>query len=124
MNYPTTYEEALAFESHVAQLVAVNMHNSTKERSAETLSHLHSIKALLPPGLYRHFKGGEYEVIKVFEDVNTGICFVEYVAHYGIYNGEPGARVLVGKDSFLRPIDRPTYRGVRFVRLSADVLEI
>lgn len=124
MQYPTTYEEALAYESHAAQLVKKNTQNSALPRSAETLAVLKEIQALIPAGRYRHFKGGEYTVIRVLERVNSGLCDVEYYSHYGVYEGEPATRELVGPDSFLRPVDRLEYKGVRFLKIDDEVTEI
>jgi hypothetical protein len=125
MNYPTTYEEAERLESVAARLVATNMANSKKSRSPEILATLKKIQGIVPLGRYRHFKGtlepGRehefYEVKGIVEDVNTGICYVRYVGNYGAYAGQEGLRVLAGPDSFLRPIDRMDYKGVRFIRL-------
>ncbi len=124
MQYPTTYEQALAYESHAAQLVKKNMENSALPRSAETLAVLKEIQALVVPGRYRHFKGGEYTVIRVLERVNSGLCDVEYYSHYGAYEGEPATRELVGPDSFLRPVDRPEYKGVRFLKIDDEATQI
>ena len=117
MNYPTTFEEAEAYEKYAVSLVAKNMENGMLPRSAETLAHLHAIQALVPPGRYRHFKGGEYTVVSVLERVNTGLCDVEYFSHYGLYEGERATRDLIGPDGFLRPVNRPEYKGVRFTKL-------
>lgn len=114
MPYPRTYEEALSFEKHAESLVEKNLAQRSLPRSIATLAVLKQIQGLVPAGLYRHFKGGVYQVMRTLEDVNTGLCYVEYVAQYGIYKGEPALRVLVGEDSFLRPIERDEYRGVRF----------
>lgn len=116
MQYPTTFEEAQAFETYATELVAKNRDANTKERSAETLACLTAVQALVPKGNYRHFKGGAYEVSDILEDVNTGECYVSYKADYGVYKGVAALRVLVGENSFLRPIDRAEYRGVRFTR--------
>ena len=93
------------------------MQNSALPRSAETLAVLREIQALVPAGRYRHFKGGEYTIVRVLERVNSGMCDVEYFAHYGAYENQPATRELVGPDSFLRPVDRSEYKGVRFDRL-------
>jgi hypothetical protein len=120
MSYPTTYEEAVLFEEEVERLVTLNQANSAKERSPETLAAVHNVQAMIPLGRYRHFKKHddgspkEYDVTAVLEDVNTGGFFVEYASHYGPYEGEKALRALTGPDSFLRPIDRAGYRGVRF----------
>lgn len=123
--YPTTYEEAGPFEQAAVALVAENQSNSKKPRSVETRAVLKKIEAIIPLGRYRYFKatlepGREneyYEVFGIYEDVNTGICYVEYAGNYGAYAGQRALRVLVGEDSFLRPIDRPEYRGVRFLKI-------
>lgn len=117
MNYPTTFDEAVAFEKHAQELVAKNKEANKKPRSEETLATLHAVQALLPKGKYKHFKGGGYEVFDVVEDVNTGECYVRYAGDYGVYKGEIALRILVGEDSFLRPIERDTYKGVRFEKL-------
>ena len=123
MTYPTTYEEAVAYESSAAQLMAENMAGSKLSRNKKGRELLECIEALIPCGRYRHFKsylevGREheyYEVKGVVEDVNSGLCYVKYVGNYGAYAGKEALRVVAGPDSFLRPIDRPEYKGVRFV---------
>lgn len=117
MTYPTTYDEAVAFEKEAVRLVEASKAGGTKERSEETLQALHRVQALVPKGKYKHFKGGGYEVLGILEDVNTGECYVNYAADYGVYKGEAALRILVGEDSFLRPIERDTYKGVRFEKL-------
>lgn len=117
MDYPRTYEEALAYEAYATELVVKNKEANTQKRSEETLSALRKVQALVPPGRYKHFKGGEYDVLEVLEDVNGGECYVRYAADYGIYKGESALRVLVGKDSFLAPVMRDEYTGVRFEKL-------
>lgn len=39
--------------------------------------------AAIPPGRYRHFKGGEYEVLHVARHSETGEAMVVYRALYG-----------------------------------------
>jgi len=61
------------------------------------------------PGRYRHFKGGEYEVILVARDVETEEPVVVYQALYG----ERGhwVRSLV---DFTSRVSRDSYVGPRF----------
>lgn len=69
----------------------------------------------IEPGVYRHFKGGRYEVIGVGTHTETGEALVFY-------------RTLYGERSFwVRPasafaerVDRDAYSGPRFVREPAD----
>lgn len=123
MSYPRTYEEAILFEQRAQTLVEKNLSQRSLPRSVATLAVLKHIQGLVPAGTYRHFKGGTYQVLRTLEDVNTGLCYVEYVAQYGIYKGEPALRVLVGEDSFLRPVERSEYRGVRFALYEESVDE-
>ena len=44
-------------------------------------------------GIYRHFKGNEYEVIDIAEHTETGEMFVVYKALYGEFR------------TFVRPLD-------------------
>ncbi len=120
--YPKTFEEAERFESYVALFIKQNMdaRKSGKPASEESASLMKKIKALIPLGTYMHFKGGEYEVYDVVEDVNTGMCSVLYASTYGPYAGMKGTRTLAGPDSFLRPIDREGYKGVRFSKKEDD----
>ena len=63
------------------------------------------------PGIYRHFKGNRYEVIGIANHSETMEPMVVYRALYGEYG------------LWVRPasmwneiIDKPEYRGPRFVR--------
>ena len=64
------------------------------------------------PGRYRHFKGGEYEVVLVARDVETEEPVVVYQAQYG----ERGYWVRSLAD-FTSMVSRDGYEGVRFTRL-------
>ncbi|ARC57934.1 hypothetical protein AS850_12690 [Frondihabitans sp. 762G35] len=65
----------------------------------------------VPPGRYRHFKGGAYEVLLVARDTETEERVVVYRALYG----ERGTWVRSQAD-FTAEIHRDGYRGPRFVR--------
>ncbi|PZE88863.1 DUF1653 domain-containing protein [Curtobacterium sp. MCBD17_008] len=62
------------------------------------------------PGRYRHFKGGEYEVVLVAKDVETEEPVVVYRALYG----ERGHWVRSLTD-FTAHVSRDGYEGARFV---------
>ncbi|PYY32101.1 DUF1653 domain-containing protein [Curtobacterium sp. MCJR17_055] len=62
------------------------------------------------PGRYRHFKGGEYEVVLVAKDVETEEPVVVYQALYG----ERGYWVRSLAD-FTAHVSRDGYEGARFV---------
>ncbi|WP_251008519.1 DUF1653 domain-containing protein [Curtobacterium sp. ISL-83] len=62
------------------------------------------------PGRYRHFKGGEYEVLLVARDVETEEPVVVYQALYG----ERGHWVRSLAD-FTAHVSRDGYEGPRFV---------
>jgi hypothetical protein len=64
------------------------------------------------PGRYRHFNGGEYEVVLVAEDVETEEPVVVYQALYG----ERGHWVRSLAD-FTSTVSRDGYEGPRFARL-------
>jgi len=64
------------------------------------------------PGRYRHFKGGEYEVVLVARDVETE----EPVVVYQALSGEFGHWVRSLAD-FTAQVSRDGYEGARFVRL-------
>jgi hypothetical protein len=64
------------------------------------------------PGRYRHFKGGEYQVVLVARDVETEEPVVVYQALYG----EFGHWVRSLSD-FTAQVSRDGYEGARFVRL-------
>ncbi len=128
--YPVTYEQAAAYESEAAKLVEFNRLLRRQGPPTEVTLRTHEkLQALVPVGMYRHFKHTPeepkfYDVLGVEEDVNTGLFYVRYAAQYGTLKGRPALRILVGgKDSFLRPIDRGVYRGPRFMRAD-DVLEL
>lgn len=130
-SYPQTYEQAVVHESDAAKLVAQNKTLRKRNISPDSavLALHETIQALVPVGMYRHFKSTPadeklYDILGVEEDVNTGLFYVRYASRYGVLRGRPGLRILVGgDDSFLRPIDREVYRGPRFV-LMDDVLEV
>ncbi|GAA3334840.1 DUF1653 domain-containing protein [Curtobacterium albidum] len=63
-------------------------------------------------GRYRHFKGGEYEVVLVAQDVETEEPVVVYQALYG----ERGHWVRTLAD-FTAHVSRDGYEGPRFVRI-------
>ncbi|MDN4648371.1 DUF1653 domain-containing protein [Curtobacterium sp. PsM8] len=64
------------------------------------------------PGRYRHFKGGEYQVVLLAQDVETEEPVVVYQALYG----EHGHWVR-GLADFTAHVSRDGYDGARFVRL-------
>ena len=65
------------------------------------------------PGRYRHFKGGEYEVLLVARDVETEAPVVVYQALYG----ERGHWVR-SLEAFTVHVVRDGYDGPRFVPVS------
>lgn len=70
--------------------------------------------ATLAPGRYRHFKGGEYEVLLVARDTETGEPVVVYQALYG----ERGHWVRP-LSAFVEHVRRDGYDGPRFVATDA-----
>ncbi|OII10369.1 hypothetical protein BIU96_18085 [Curtobacterium sp. MCBA15_008] len=64
----------------------------------------------MTPGRYRHFKGGEYEVVLLAKDVETEKPVVVYQALYG----ERGHWVRSLAD-FTEHVTRDGYDGPRFV---------
>lgn len=74
-----------------------------------------SAAASVTPGRYRHFKGGEYEVVLVAKDVETEDPVVVYQALYG----ERGHWVRSLAD-FTAWVSRDGYEGPRFVRVDGD----
>lgn len=64
----------------------------------------------MTPGRYRHFKGGEYEVVLLAKDVETEEPVVVYQALYG----ERGHWVRSLAD-FTEHVTRDGYDGPRFV---------
>lgn len=65
----------------------------------------------IEPGTYRHFKGGEYEVIAIARHSETDEDHVVYRALYG----EGGLWVRPAA-MWEEHVDRDGYRGPRFVR--------
>lgn len=49
----------------------------------EFLPTLEEAEAAIPPGIYRHFKGNEYEVMGIARHSETGETMVVYKALYG-----------------------------------------
>ncbi|ROS72177.1 uncharacterized protein DUF1653 [Curtobacterium sp. PhB130] len=70
----------------------------------------------MTPGRYRHFKGGEYEVLLVARDTETEQPVVVYQALYG----ERGHWVRSLAD-FTAHVSRDGYEGLRFVPTGPDV---
>ncbi|WIB12320.1 DUF1653 domain-containing protein [Curtobacterium sp. MCPF17_052] len=66
------------------------------------------------PGRYRHFKGGEYQVVLLAQDVETEEPVVVYQALYG----EHGHWVR-GLADFTAHVLRDGYDGPRFARLES-----
>ena len=66
----------------------------------------------LKPGLYRHFKGGDYEVIGVGRDSEDPTN--ELVVYRKVDTGERWVRPL---ENFLATIERDGYSGPRFTYL-------
>lgn len=66
----------------------------------------------LKPGKYRHFKGGEYELIGVAKHSETLEPMVVYRALYG----EKGLWVRPAS-MWTEVVDKPNYHGPRFVKI-------
>lgn len=87
-----------------------------KRRVSELLgSLLPTPDVSVTPGRYRHFKGGEYEVVLVAKDVETEEPVVVYQALYG----ERGHWVRSFAD-FTAWVSRDGYEGPRFVRVDEE----
>ncbi len=63
----------------------------------------------LLPGKYRHFKGGEYELIGIAKDSETLEPMVVYRALYG-----DGGLWVRPAAMWTETVDRPDYHGPRF----------
>lgn len=63
------------------------------------------------PGLYRHFKGRDYEIFGTYAHTETGEIFVAYQALYAPYTHYVRPHLM-----FVEEIDRPEipYKGPRF----------
>ena len=66
----------------------------------------------LKPGKYRHFKGGEYELIGVARHSETMEVMVVYRALYG-----DGGLWVRPASMWTELVDREDYHGPRFVRI-------
>lgn len=66
----------------------------------------------LRPGRWRHFKGGEYQLLELARHSETGETMVVYRALYG----EGGLWVRPAA-MWLETVERDGYRGPRFVRI-------
>lgn len=82
------------------------------------------IRALVRSGYYEHFKSSKdkpkfYRVYEALSHVNVyrghNAYHVRYAALYPPQAGRKALRELTGPDGFLTPIDRPEYKGPRFV---------
>lgn len=67
------------------------------------------------PGRYRHFKGGEYELLCLARHSETGEAMVVYRALYG----ECGVWVRP-LSMWSEPVERDGYLGPRFVRMGDE----
>lgn len=76
----------------------------------------------ITPGVYRHFKGNVYHVLKVIQNTETGELSVLYVPQYGEFKGRYAHRPLA---MFLEEVDRPelNYKGPRFALVEKKPLE-
>lgn len=92
--------------------------------SPEALRLDDKIRALVRPGYYEHFRSSKkspkfYRVYEVLPHVNVGrghyAYQVRYAALYPPQAGRKALRELTGPSGFLTPIDRPEYKGPRFV---------
>jgi hypothetical protein len=70
------------------------------------------VSGSVPPGRYRHFRGGEYQVLLTARDTETEEPVVVYSALYG----ERGHWIRSVAD-FTAHVDRDGYAGPRFVRI-------
>ena len=79
---------------------------------------------MVQPGYYEHFKSKRgdrkyYRVYGIRSQVNIlkgpFAYQVDYASLYGPQKNRRGLRELVGRNGFLVPIDRPEYKGPRFV---------
>jgi hypothetical protein len=63
-------------------------------------------------GIYRHFKGGRYQVFGDVWHTEDGEWLVHYMPLYGEHEGKHCARP---KAMFHEHVDKPNYSGPRFV---------
>ena len=63
------------------------------------------------PGRYRHFKGGEYQVLELARHSETGEQMVVYRALYG-----DGGLWVRPAAMWNEIVDKPEYHGPRFVK--------
>jgi len=68
---------------------------------------------MLEPGTYRHYKGGEYDVLGVAKHSETHEEYVVYRARYG--EGEMWIRPLA---MFCEYVEKDGYSGPRFARVT------
>lgn len=83
---------------------------TTSDRMPDTLPELSSSAKALKPGIYRHFKCGEYEVLGVGR--NSLDYSKELVFYRSVDSGDLWARPL---SDFLATVERDGYSGPRFV---------
>lgn len=67
----------------------------------------------LKPGRYRHFKGGEYELIGIAKHSETLAPMVVYRALYG-----EGGLWVRPAEMWTEEVDRDGYRGPRFIPIA------
>jgi len=112
-----TYEGLRARYKEIACLIAENPDSPDMEER---------VRALVPSGIYRHFKSTEeetkhYAIYGPARDVDNGIFRAAYVALYPPHAGKLALRQLIGRnpktgkhDAFLNPVRRAGYAGPRF----------
>lgn len=71
----------------------------------------------LKPGKYRHFKGGEYELIGIAKHSETLAPMVVYRALYG-----EGGLWVRPAEMWTEEVDRDGYRGPRFIPIADTIL--
>ena len=88
-----------------------------------------TIRRLLKPGYYEHFKSSPknrkyYRVLGIEQTVTSKnwrtAYHVRYQSLYGPMRGRKGTRELLGKDGFFTPISRKVYTGPRFILVSVS----
>jgi hypothetical protein len=90
----------------IKSIPQISIGNMTKEQKP-----LSELALSVKPGKYRHFKGGEYEVLGVGTHTETD---EEFVVYKSMSNGMLRIRPV---EMFLEEVDKPeyNYKGKRFI---------
>lgn len=92
--------------------IIIPISGDTEEERAEQVRQLLAEKPMIKAGIWKHWKGGQYEVFTQAINRDTGKIIVMYRKQYG----DEGDRVWEWKplEEFVEQIDKDGYKGPRY----------